>query len=82
MTWYTDGNTGIIRDGDRVVGSVYGGPHFVGGEVWRCEIMWGGPGGDIVCITDSFEKALCFIEGVEQAFDRWTQIVRNELTPP
>lgn len=82
MSWYTDANTGIITDGNRVVGSVHGEPKIGGGEVWRVEIMWSGPGGDILCHANSFEQALCFIEGVEQAFDRWTQIVRNELTPP
>lgn len=81
MSWYTDGITGIITDGDRVVGSVHGGPKIGGGEVWRVEVMWSGSGGDIVCVTDNFEKALCFIEGVEKTVAAFTKVVTLKVQP-
>lgn len=71
MTWYTDGVSELITDGNRVVGSCVCKPTVGKEDTWRVEIMWSGPGGDIVGDFDSFEKALAFIHGVEQAFQRF-----------
>lgn len=72
MTWYTNGNSGLITDGDRLVGSVIDDASGEGG--FRVEILWSAPGGDIIGTFDSFEKALCFIEGVERTIDAFKRL--------
>ena len=68
--WQLDNNapnTWLIHDGERVIGSMVLDPS-VDVHVYRVEILWSGPGGDIGFESENLESALSFIKGVEKAF--------------
>jgi hypothetical protein len=67
MAWHTEGtgNSIVIRNGNRVVGSI------VKGDIcnrWFVEILWSRPGSDIKGEFASYNMALAFVEGVEKTF--------------
>ena len=70
MTWQVH-QDGPILDGDRVVGSMV--PR---GKLWCVEILWSGPGGDIIYRTDTHSSAIAFILGVEAVFNRFAASAR------
>jgi hypothetical protein len=78
---------GPIIDSNRVVGSMVektrGGIGLTKSEekVWSVEILWSGPGGNIVYQTDTHASALAFILGVEAAFEKWAAVFRDRVTP-
>ena len=64
MAWQMDFETGLIEDGDRIVGSVANGPK---GNV-HVEIIWDGPTGDIVFEGPRY-CAAAFVQGVESTIN-------------
>jgi hypothetical protein len=64
VAWQMDFETGLIEDGDRIVGSVANGPK---GNV-HVEIIWDGPTGDIVFEGPRY-CAAAFVQGVESTIN-------------
>jgi hypothetical protein len=63
MSWHTDKRneiTSLIMDDERLVGSI-----CREGEMWKVEILWSGPGGDITGSFAEYKSALAFVKGVE-----------------
>lgn len=73
MTWQLH-QEGLILDGDRLVGSM-----MPDKGRWRVEIMWSGPGGDIVYETEVHAAALAFIIGVEKTVAAYNHIVNRQF---
>ena len=67
------GDSTVIMDGSRLVGSIAGSEPDIHppGEpyMYRVEVLWSGPSGDITFDTPHFERAEAFVRGVEAALN-------------
>lgn len=64
-----DGDEKLILDGQRLAGSIV--RHGTG---WRVEVLWRGPGGDMIYKAASLHAAMAFLAGVDEMLKRVTVI--------
>ena len=62
------GSAYFIMNGEVVVGTIVKSNHC-----WCAQVLWGGPGGDMVFSHQSIDQVTGFVRGVEIAHDRWKE---------
>jgi hypothetical protein len=72
-TEQVDADTVLISRETTVAGSI-----CRVGDHWHVEILWSGPGGDIMHDAPSLPAAMSFVAGVERAFEAVTMAALRE----